>query len=146
MRQVLMLCFWVLVLVACRGRDTNEQTFATLSEASAKGALGEGAWLPKFLPPSSSDITVRFNIDTNEVWVAFSWDGVNRGELAKQCHNAVASDILLPERSPSWWPVELTQTAPRSAASMGTELHTCSDGGFAALQPAAKRAYYWHRG
>jgi len=135
-----------LLITACGSGDVRDENFANLTDALQKGALHEGGWLPKFLPPSASDIKLRSNIDTNEIWVAFAWDGTERGALASQCQAIPATAGLLPRRSPSWWPTDLAISGPSNAVPSTTELLRCTDGGFVALRSGEKRGYYWHSG
>jgi hypothetical protein len=139
--RFIVLCLMALLAAGCGSADVTDQNFASLADATQKGALGEGGWLPKFLPPSASEIKLRSNIDTNEVWVAFAWDGAERGALANQCRPVAANSDALPRRAPSWWPDNLAAPGPND-----TEFLRCADGGFVALRPTEKRGYYWHFG
>jgi hypothetical protein len=140
------LCLLALLVAACGSADVTDQNFANLADATQKGGLREGGWLPRFLPPSASEIKLRSNIDTNEVWVAFAWDGADRGDLANQCRSAPASSGAFPGRSPSWWPADLVASGPNDNVPSTTEFLRCTDGGFVALRPTEKRGYYWHSG
>lgn len=146
MRLLLVIAAMALSLAACGSRDVVDETYADLAEARSKGAIREGGWLPAFLPPSSSNIRLRYNVDTNEVWASLNWDGVNRGALETSCKPAVPGQGQFPERAPSWWPERMTRDASQNPSAAETEILECADRGLIALQKGEKRAYYWHNG
>ncbi len=146
MRPLLGMAVTVFCLTACGSRDIVDETYANLAEAGSRGAMREGGWLPSFLPPSSSNIRLRYNMDTNEIWASLNWDGVNRGALEDSCKHAEPSQERLPQRAPSWWPQGMTREAANNPSAAETEILECADRGLIALQKEQKRAYYWHNG
>ena len=146
MRLLLGMTVAVLGLAACGSRDIVDETYADLAEATSKGAIREGGWLPSFLPPSSSNIRLRYNMDTNEVWASLNWDGTNRGSLDDSCKHAEPNQAQFPQRAPSWWPQEMTRDAVKNPPAAETEILECADRGLIALQKDQKRAYYWSNG
>lgn len=142
MRPLVVLC--ILSMLGCSSRDVVEQRFENMNEASRAGAIERG-WLPRFTPQSSFDIQLRYDLDTNEVWISFGWDGTD-GELDKQCKPFSLTLEDLPKRSPTWWPHELSPSTSTESLAALKNLLRCSDGGVMVLQPEHKRGYYWHRG
>lgn len=146
MRLLLGMAVAVFCLAACSPRDVVDETYADLAEATSKRAIREGGWLPSFLPPSSSNIRLRYNIDTNEVWASLNWDGANRGSLDESCKRAEMSQAQFPQRAPSWWPQEMTRDAAKKPTAAEMEILECADRGLVALHRDQKRAYYWSNG
>jgi hypothetical protein len=61
----------LLLIAGCT--DRYEASFATYADAKSRGALERGGWLPDFLPESATEIREEHDIDSNELWVTFSF-------------------------------------------------------------------------
>jgi hypothetical protein len=88
----------LLVVAGCS--DRYESSYATYADAKSRGALGPGKWLPEFLPRSAREIREEHDIDTNELWVAFTFEEELSApaSCARSSHQAVLDD-----RAPRWW-------------------------------------------
>ena len=104
----------LLAFAACRERFTS--FYADLEEAREEGGVQKG-WVPSFLPPSSTRIHERHDLDTNEVWGAFEFKPDEAEILRERLTPLARSDLAgLTVRSPGggvdWWPKELTGALP----------------------------------
>src|SRR5688572_24526396 len=122
-----------LVFIAACDGDTRDHFYDTHAMAKKEGEVRDDGPIPTFLPSSMSNIRVRYNIDTNEVWVSFDWDGKDRGEIQSRCKLRTLREDQLPWRVPSSWPSELKQGSGKSLSN--AEFMTCGEG-YLALQSA----------
>jgi hypothetical protein len=146
----LMILFRLAVIVACclccgcSGSDIVQMDFRDLSEAKEEGVLREGGWLPQFLPSTSKNIRLRYDVDTNEVWVAFQWDGAQLQPFDAQCTRISSGELTLARKRPrTWWPTFLSKESATTPTPTAFEYFKCSDGGFAALSSRDENSYYW---
>lgn len=58
----------------CNRLETAESSFPDLQAAVHAGAVERG-WVPSFLAPSTKEIVERHDLDTNEVWLRYSFAG-----------------------------------------------------------------------
>jgi hypothetical protein len=68
--------FFVVMLAFAIGLSTFEvssQYFDSRSDALSSGAIGEGKWLPSFIPRSATAIREAHDVDSNEVWFSFDY-------------------------------------------------------------------------
>ena len=98
---VILLVFKIVGFTGCERMETMDATYPNYEAAIKASTVGAGKWIPEFLPPSSKNIHERHNIDTNEVWLFFSFNYLSDIEdLEKSCkrvafHNIVFLDILV---------------------------------------------------
>jgi len=107
------------VCSACSWMENNSRFYATIDDLKAASA-GDRSWAPGFLPPSSHDIHIAYNVDTNEIWGQFSFDATDQGFLRARCEPSTRhSSIPWPRKpySAAWWPADMTRdgTVPRSS-------------------------------
>jgi hypothetical protein len=141
--QILRLIVLCLVCTACSGPDINEVALRDLEDAKAKGVLREGGWLPSYLPTSSNRIRLRYDVDTNEVWVSFEWKGHDPEPLAEECRTTAPSEVRLVRTQPSWWPEALSSQRRPSQLPTSYTYHACTDGSFVALSQTGETSYSW---
>ena len=96
------------LLTACGDLDVVTESYATLEEAVADGAVERG-WLPSGLPPGTRDIREAHDLDTSRRWGLFNFDQADVDDLravlgAELSVQAVVCD---PPRRIEWWPVLL---------------------------------------
>lgn len=133
-----------LAMCGCSGPDIVQMDLRDLSEARSKGVLHEGGWLPMFLPSSSREIRLRYDVDTNEVWVAFRPGGTSLEPFDTQCKKIAPGEAVLARQKPrSWWPDYLSAESATSKSPATHEYYKCSDGGFSALSKSGETSYYW---
>jgi hypothetical protein len=138
--RLLLLC---LVCTACSGPDINEVVLRDLEDAKSKGVLREGGWLPSYLPSSSDRIRLRYDVDTNEVWVSFRWKAPDPEPLGKECRTTNPSEVRLVRTQPGWWPEALSSQQKASQLPSSYAYHVCRDGTFVALSKTGETSYYW---
>jgi hypothetical protein len=90
----------LLVILATGCSDRMEASFDTYAHAESSGALGPGNWLPEFLPASATNIRAEHDIDTNELWVTFSFK--NDLIVPPSCSASRMSEDLVAQ-APRWW-------------------------------------------
>lgn len=127
---------------ACHGPDINEVVLENLDEARAKGVLREGGWMPHQLPPDSTNIQLRYDVDTNEVWVAFDQGKNESPSSLTDCEAIEATELRMVRTEPRWWPDSLSSQRKPSDAPRSYSYYRCTDGSFAALSRAGK-SYFW---
>jgi hypothetical protein len=132
---------WIaLIFIASCDGDTRDHFYETHAAAVKQGEVRDDGPIPTYLPSSINSIRVRYNIDSNEVWVSFDWDGKDWGAIESRCKPEVLKEDQFPRRVPSSWPSELKQGA--SKALSNAEFMICGDG-YLALQAASRRGFYW---
>jgi hypothetical protein len=80
--------------------DRYATYFQTYADAKRAGALGPGKWLPAFLPASATEIREEHDIDTNELWVAFT---LGRDFSAPSSCSPSLDKAVADDRGPQWW-------------------------------------------
>jgi hypothetical protein len=89
-----------LLATAGCGGDRYETYFATYADAKNAGALGRDKWLPEFLPVSAIEIREQHDIDTNALWVTFSFgDAFHAPPTCSPSTREATSD----NEGPRWW-------------------------------------------
>lgn len=58
--------------------------YATLKEAEQDMMMG-GEWLPAYLPPSSSNLAEKHNLDTNEMIMSFNYQPGDMAGMRAAC-------------------------------------------------------------
>jgi hypothetical protein len=129
----------LLLIGACDGY-TRENLYATHAEARSAGEVRDNGPVPTFLPSSIANIRARYNIESNELWLSFDWNGVDLGAVASRCKRALLSADQFPRRAPAKWPSDLKRGSDKAPA--GTIMMTCGEG-YLALQSESKRGFYW---
>jgi hypothetical protein len=90
----------VLALLATGCSDRIEASFDTHADAKSRGAFGPGKWLPEWIPASATDIREEHDLDTNEMWITFSFQ--NDLNVPPSCLSS-ATPKDLAEQAPRWW-------------------------------------------
>jgi hypothetical protein len=134
-------------LVLCLGCEQMESvatTYPNLDAARKASAVGEGKWIPEFLPASARNLRELHNLDTNESWLTFQIETDDLGPLAGSCKEATQSDVVRPRKSPgSWWPKTLVQSTGENNALRGLRFYRCVDGSEVAVDLERKEVFYW---
>jgi len=114
-----------LLLASCEPFEKIERSYDTYDDAAAADAVGEGRWLPAFLPRSARRIRELHDIDTNEMFVRFDLAAADADTLSTALVPADRASVVLPRRRrvPRWWPHRLSATTERT-------LHPLPDVGF----------------
>jgi len=138
--------FIVLFNLAGCSPDIVEKDLSDLREAREKGVLKEGGWLPELLPASSREIRLRYDVDTNEVWIGFDRSAAELAPMDRECAPVDPGSIVFPRKVPwLWWPDELTGDPATPKAGKRFDFYRCRDGGVVAVASGGGRSFYWFR-
>lgn len=92
--------------------ETRSRHWSTAKEIE-RGSVGE--WLILNPPPKARDITLIYNIDSNEIWEFFKVDGFDIENLPDGCNEARDTKVSVPRQpkrrvlfSILGWPERLT--------------------------------------
>jgi hypothetical protein len=132
-------------LFACDALETRDAHFSTYE--ALPGAGEPGNWVPSFLPRSTTDIRVRYKIDTGAALLSFHLGDRHELQLSGHCETADARAVPLPPRGflgIDWWPDALA----RDVGSTGLgdyEVFRCERNSFLAIRsdPAGHAGFYW---
>lgn len=137
MRLILMIL--LALIVGCDGY-VREGSYATHAEAKSAGEVRDNGPIPTFLPSSITNIRARYNLESNELWLSFDWNGADLGAVESRCKRAVLRAEQFPGRAPAKWPRDLKRGS--DSVPSGTVVMTCGEG-YLALQGESKRGFYW---
>lgn len=139
---VLILFFFI---IGCERMETSESVYPNFEAAIKAKAVGEGKWVPDFLPPSSTNIREKHNLDTNEQWLSFHFTGDIASHISL-CKQTIMQEIVYPRRSPgNWWPQTLLQNSANQE-SKNYVYYTCRENNFVgnmAINFKKSDGYYW---
>jgi hypothetical protein len=133
---------------ACRDTDVVTESYATLNEAIAAGAIERG-WIPRAVPPGAHDIREAHDLDSNRRWGLFNFTATDaealRGVLGQEI--SLAGHSCNPPRRIEWWPLALRQRLnPEQIAATGVRAYAAREGDLIfAVNWQQGRAYYWTR-
>jgi len=135
-------------LTGCRNVDVITESYASLAEAQAAGAVDRG-WLPKGLPPGTRELRVAHDLDSNRRWGLFNFPPAEGDALRRQFGAELSFDGLScrPPRRIEWWPVLLReQLDGERVRSTGLKGYAAARNDLIfAVNWAQGRAYYWSR-
>jgi hypothetical protein len=150
-----MLAISVLLLsVACN--ETQHRVYPTRQEAVADGAIDRG-WVPKWLPPSATDIREVHNIDSNATLMTFRFERTDLSRMVSDCESTTGMPHELPAgdiaSSVPWWP-EFLNAQSTSALPQGQYFrcpettqygdgHSETRGSGLVIPSASDVAYFW---
>ncbi|MEK6712968.1 MAG: hypothetical protein AABY41_02085 [Nitrospirota bacterium] len=128
--------------------ETMDATYPNYEAAIKASTVGAGKWIPEFLPPSSKNIHERHNIDTNEVWLFFSFNYLSDIEdLEKSCKRVAFHNIVFPRYPGVWWPKTLSRRAEDTQnPDRNYEYYRCKDDGVIAIDSKKGDVFYWYLG
>jgi len=133
------------MLAACSDRDVVTESYATLAEAVAAGAVERG-WVPRGLPPSAHELREAHDIDSNRRWGLFNFAPDDERHLRRLlAETGQPSELTcnIPARI-EWWPLLLRGSIPRDGLSAaGLDAHRTHDGLNLVVNWKQGRAYYW---
>jgi hypothetical protein len=133
---------------ACRNLEVLTETYPTLAEAQAAGAVDKG-WLPRGLPPGTRELRVAHDLDSNRRWGLFNFPPTEAGALKALLASEISFDGLTcnPPRRIEWWPVLLREELDgERIKATGLLAYSAKDSDLiVAVNWAQGRAYYWTR-
>lgn len=134
-----------LLILGCERMEVVETTYPNFESAVNAKAMGDGKWVPGFLPPSATSIREVHNIDTNEVWLFFRLDSDDIPAMITFCKKIIERDVVFPRQSPgNWWPHALTQHPedPQKIESI-YDYYRCTPRGVMAINQNKSEAHFW---
>ena len=132
-----------LLVSACESMDSVETTYQDFESLTKAGAIGEGKWIPRFLPSSATKIREKHNLDTNEIWLTFHFNVSDQFPAGSTCRPKTSNEITCPRRSPGhWWPAALVQNSDHPPDGAFSFFH-CEDGATLAINREKGEAFYW---
>ncbi|WP_414494779.1 hypothetical protein [Stenotrophomonas maltophilia] len=122
--------------------------YATRSHAEEDGALARG-WLPEKMPASAANIIEVHSIDSNEMWIRFSYAGEDSKFFVRSCVRSRSMsfpDSRRTKQSAPWWPQDLSGDAPHEFYACNAMRHAGNEisAGVVVL-PIQREIYYWVR-
>ena len=150
-RQLLGACMTALACLAfsaCGNLNVVTETYATLAEAEAHGAVSRG-WLPRGLPAGSRELRVAHDADSSRRWGLFNFPPSEAEALRAILGPEISLDGMRcsPPRRIEWWPVLLRdQLDGERIKATGLRAYGAKEGDLIlAVNWAQGRAYYWSR-
>ncbi len=132
----------------CRNLEVITESYATLAEAQAAGAVDRG-WLPRGLPGGTRELRIAHDLDSNRRWGLFEFPPAEGDALARLIGAEISFDGLTcnPPRRIEWWPVLLRERLEgERITSTGLRGYAAREGDLiVAVNWAQGRAYYWSR-
>jgi hypothetical protein len=132
----------------CRNIDVLTETYATLGEAQAAGAVDKG-WLPRGLPPATRELRVAHDLKSSRRWGLFNFPPAEAEAVRSLITSEIAFDGLTcnPPRRIEWWPVLLREELDgERIKATGLRAYTAKESDLVlAVNWAQGRAYYWTR-
>lgn len=69
-------------------------------------------------------LSVRYNIESNELWLSFDWNGVDLGTVESRCKRALLRADQFPKRAPAKWPRNLRAGSDKQHPQRAAKLKT----------------------
>ncbi len=131
----------LLLLLNAACSETVDSQYSNLDAAKKENAIRTGL-LPDWLPSTSRQITVAYDISTNEKILAFQYKDSEGWNPLDICKKIDPLDPPKPHISRSWWPEDIPANAASSARHI---FYTCENGkSFFAAQPDGGQGFYWN--
>jgi hypothetical protein len=135
-------------LTGCRNVDVITESYASLAEAQAAGAVDRG-WLPKGLPPGTRELRVAHDLDSRRRWGLFNFPPAEGDTLRRQIGAELSFDGVScrPPGRIEWWPVLLREQLDHERIkATGLVGYAARENDLIfAVNWAQGRAYYWSR-
>ena len=143
---------WFLIY-GCITMETSEEFYPTYTEAHEAGLIGPHKWIPGFIPKSSSDIRITYDLDTNEIWLRFRHDPEDMKSIMSTCEPEgpyrVTNYPRVPCRGRDWWPSDLTVGTQAESEVLWCGQVTGKSWnrlGYIVIDRERRTAYYWEHG
>ena len=121
--------------------ETVDSAYSTLDVAKKENAIRTGL-IPEWLPDTSNQIMVAYNISTNEKILSFQYKIAEGWNPLEVCKQIAPFDSPKPKLNRSWWPEDVPgneNSTPRH------NFYTCENGeSFLAAHPKVGQAFYWN--
>ena len=129
----------ILLLSACS--ETVDSTYSTLDVARKENAIRTGL-IPEWLPDTSKQIMVAYDIGTDEKILTFQYKVAEGWNPLNVCEQIDPSDSPKPQINREWWPADVPSKHPSNSR---LNVYTCESGdSFLAAHPKVGEAFYWN--
>ena len=132
----------------CRDLEVVTESYATLQEASAAGAVERG-WVPRVLPPGSREIREAHDLDSDRRWGVFNFPQGEADSLRAHLGAEMSLEGLRcnPPRRIEWWPLVLRERLDHEQiAATGLRAYAAREGDLIfVVNWNQGRGYYWKR-
>ena len=126
-------------ITACS--EAVDSEYSTLDVARRENAIRTGL-LPDWLPSTSRQILVAYDVGTNEKILTFKYKTAEGWNPLELCKEIDPSDPPKPHLDRPWWPENVP--ANKTSSPQHT-YYTCDNGdSYLAARPKAGQAYYWN--
>lgn len=120
--------------------DIVEKSFGSYTQA----AESDRTWLTVITPSTATDIKIKYNLDTNQRILTFSYPGNFDFQRIQHCRQMPMPEVPWPGMKAGWWPRELTPN--NLPATPRHSFYDCRrEEGIFALNPRQNRAFFWSR-
>ena len=150
MRTPALIVFVFLAVASCSGIKARTNTFATLADARAAGAISNG-WIPEGLPSQSHDLREAHVPDSSKRWGLFEYPPSEEETLRALINPEELSlggqHCDIPARI-EWWPLVLRGDLDgERVAATGLHAYRSRSGDLLfAINWRQGRAYFWSIG
>lgn len=146
-RAVILFFLTIAAVAACSGVKARTNTFATLADARAAGAISNG-WIPDGLPQQSHDLREAHVPESSQHWGLFEYppseEAALRALINPEEMSLAGQRCDIPARI-EWWPLVLRgDLNGERVAATGLHAYRSRTGNLIfAINWRQGRAYYW---
>jgi hypothetical protein len=139
------------IAVGCFCAEQGHRRYPTHAEAVAAGEVERG-WLPRWVPPTATNIHLQRDLDTNEIWLRLSLPAASTSAL-RQALSPLSSEETVgiswnrPCGMAQWWPRNLVQLEPADDIALNAELFSAdpNDSLYVAFDRTSDDVFVWER-
>jgi hypothetical protein len=148
LRIVLLATSVVIAMGGCRDLEVVTESYATLSEAVAAGAIDRG-WVPRGLPSGTRELREAHDRESSRRWGLFNFPHGEGPALRALlgAERSLAGTRCDPPRRIEWWPILLRGALDdERLRATGLQTYESRDAVFIfAVNWSQGRAYYWSK-
>ena len=131
----------VLTLLISACSETVDSVYSTLDVARKENAIRTGL-VPEWLPDTSKQIMVAYDISTNEKILTFQYKIAEGWNPLNVCQQIDPSDSPKPQIQREWWPEDVPG---KSSSKSRLNFYSCDSGdSYLAAHPKVGEAFYWN--
>lgn len=116
----------IFILYVMAASETKKSQYISYNEVKKSNAIGEGKWLPIWLPDDSFEISEIHNIDTNETWLRFRFVKPMEG-LGKWCEAITKTDVKFPANGDIAKRLDVREAIEWMRSDAAVEFYVCND-------------------
>jgi hypothetical protein len=120
--------------------ETRDAAYEDIAQAVRDGAVQRG-WVPTWLPKSSREIHLTYNLDTNASMLSLRYSKQENWVPPSQCSNIGRITLPPPPFSRNWWPGDIPPS--RLATHRHAFLYCAQDNLYIAVLSNGGQAYIW---